>query len=602
MPHSLRPVTEDGLLLGLRPMSHSEPTPAPCLSPGEMHGEPTDAQSMTVEQLRALTTAQQEKIDRLTAVLEEGLVPDAAVTAYAQCCADLDLSGTSVSFTGGIVDMDNVIVPGMEKVYLRPCYSSIVALLLHQSGVGKDLTPTSGISQRQFVLGTPGTGKSVCRNFACATLVKEARDKHTPVYIMFEKTRDGDRVATLVVHVSAEGDVSGYRVPASSLRLMSMVDEWVKGALVVSLIDVSDGDYRRGCTVNEYVVRWYFSSPHKKLYKDKDRRKNMANDVFMETWTLAELQAARESMFQRVDEVVTRGWSISEAREAVVPIESVSECVSVPGRGETSCSASALRAGLGPDQGDDGDVVGQDWTQYPGRSSGSRLYRMEGSFPLVKTGDVVLVAYSEPAGLTAAALVEHRFAHFGGSARAVLAGPLCTLLFLKEALDMAEFREELATTLKRSAETLARISDHSLIHISPSAGRLLARYRWASPFIRHLVCVAASTRHDTRIHDPMYSQRWHGHSTTGMLLGELWMERFLAGGRVGRVFNRAAVRKTHRGLEDNSISTHCVSTCMEQYHVQTHWHWSARMGEAVIAGLQRVTPDMTGPLSTTMPL
>ncbi|GIQ80310.1 hypothetical protein KIPB_001087 [Kipferlia bialata] len=407
---------------------------------------------------------------------------------YATACATLPLDqyGVTVTFTGGTIDMDNEIDSDAERVFLRPCYERIINALIRTSHIGPQMQPPTGKHRKAFVLGTPGTGKTVCRNVACAALVQQCISHHASAHIIFQKASGASRLETPVVHVSAGGEVSGSLVGASEEILGPMVAKWQRqGDLVVSLIDVSEGRYRRNVTKTK--VEWYFSHPDESLIKNKDRLKSHHNnDMWMPLWTLKELQTAREGLFpfQAGDSVVDPVPAHTDERE-----EGVGE-VELRGTGVQMSVADEDTSER--ESGCCGEVDWEAGSKAAGYSSPSQLHRLRGSYALVMDGDYVKSSYAEPVGITASELVAHRFGHFGGNARACLEGPESTLEFLHDDIYSGVDLSRIIThSAHKPPKMVACRYCHSFFHFNPKRGLSAPSYCWATPFIRSQVCLAA---------------------------------------------------------------------------------------------------------------
>jgi hypothetical protein len=204
----------------------------------------------------------------------------------------------SLVFEHGAFDMDNKIDEDLTKVYVRKCYE----LLFDRMAV------VSPLEQHKdhggvFVLGTPGVGKSMFRNYVCRRLVQRAREAEKALMVLFQKAdKDGATQPIYVLGYSEKGDmleVLKYGPEANGALYARIDAAHTDGTtIVVSLIDVSAGEYK-SCRVSTHHM-WFFSSPNYALMTASDRLKGhsrAASDLWMPLWDMDEVLDAWAVLF-----------------------------------------------------------------------------------------------------------------------------------------------------------------------------------------------------------------------------------------------------------------------------------------------------------------
>jgi hypothetical protein len=196
--------------------------------------------------------------------------------------------GLLIYLSDGIIGMDNDVEPDLRYLYLRPCYVPLYLLMLSLSNV---LHPERSPAAL-FVFGTPGCGKSLSRPYCCHRILNLAKDRERNARILFQKGSNTPDVYVVSREVGQEPIAFRYSLE-EAVRLKLLCAEWQKaGDLVISLVDVSDGDYKTPLVPTEYM--WYFTSPNRLFFspENSDRWKRHNFDLFMPIWSWREYRRA----------------------------------------------------------------------------------------------------------------------------------------------------------------------------------------------------------------------------------------------------------------------------------------------------------------------
>lgn len=196
----------------------------------------------------------------------------------------------------GLLGMDNRIQGYMTVLIVRLCFRAFYdAIMQPWEGIfgGGPVTKIPII----YVLGTPGVGKTIFRNYVTRRLLHQARDVGKSLVIVFDKASQSKPIHDfIVVCQSANGDLTAASYSHTKL---ADVQELVKqhetiGDVVISLVDVSEGAPPR--VLAKYNMQ--FASPNQQITMNKDRTKEgSALDFWMPMWKLSEISAAHPVIF-----------------------------------------------------------------------------------------------------------------------------------------------------------------------------------------------------------------------------------------------------------------------------------------------------------------
>ena len=145
---------------------------------------------------------------------------------------------------------------------------------------------------RVAILGTPGVGKSVFRNYVARRLMLWARSTNRRLVLVLDKASNRDNDPFVVVEQGENGDLQAAEYHFGLVKeVQNIIHAAVRsGAVVVSLVDVGNGEPPRINTPYEMV----FSSPNTKIVGDFEAAKPVEGHLvlWMPMWRKVELQCA----------------------------------------------------------------------------------------------------------------------------------------------------------------------------------------------------------------------------------------------------------------------------------------------------------------------
>eukprot|EP00035_Acanthoeca_spectabilis_P018757 m.401564 g.401564 ORF g.401564 m.401564 type:complete len:893 (-) comp16785_c1_seq45:1025-3703(-) len=219
------------------------------------------------------------------------------VYAQALASAECEQDENYLHFPGGCMGMRNDIEESLTRVFIRTCFVPLYARIVNVLNFDGRLDRAR---RRIFVMGTPGCGKSIFRNYVARQLVKWARGAGHTLVLVFQKGDDKGNTATFFACYAADGTmVSAKKFYNATETSRAIDDAQFRGDVVVSLVDVQGGNWRQCAPANFEI---YFTSPHANLVgpnQDFDRTKEdrPALDFYMPLWTDHELDEARSVIF-----------------------------------------------------------------------------------------------------------------------------------------------------------------------------------------------------------------------------------------------------------------------------------------------------------------
>ena len=205
------------------------------------------------------------------------------------CLAPLTIN-VVMKFGQGYIDMNNNFRFEPINIYLRECYPQIFENVSKRAGLFQ-----LGVS-KQFILGTPGIGKSLLRMYFCHRLLALSQVQSRNAFIIFQKGK-GDKYTYVVRKLESSVQAELLIYPDTDIMSLSKsIKRWeTTGSIVVSLVDVSEGNYLlSGYSSPRANHSVYFSSPNDKLFAEADRvgKESQGVDLYMPVWSLEELQKA----------------------------------------------------------------------------------------------------------------------------------------------------------------------------------------------------------------------------------------------------------------------------------------------------------------------
>ena len=197
-----------------------------------------------------------------------------------------------LEFLHGTLDMENRFQQAQPRICIRSCYDHIYNKMMEVCN------PSIIEPQRRvFMLGTPGIGKTMFRNFVAHKLLRWAHHTKARMVLVFQVANDMqtdfhvvmfdiDRIASAETYAAVDKEVVQ--------RLMQRKS--TEKTCVVSLTDVGEGAWKNAIDCDHH---FFFTSPNTRIFQSADRLKEMrgAVDLWMPLWHLDELLSARLIMY-----------------------------------------------------------------------------------------------------------------------------------------------------------------------------------------------------------------------------------------------------------------------------------------------------------------
>lgn len=406
---------------------------------------------------------------------------DSHMEAFAQACISDSCNKMASNNTlvfESTIGMQNGVNTDKGTLFVRECYAELCEEI---SGAHEPVI---------FVTGTPGTGKSMFRNYVAYRRLRTAVEGSTAVLIVFQAV-GGVGGPFRTVHFDPSGfnstktkivDCRSYNSQSTRQVAQYISDTKQKGVATVSLVDVSEGAYQNA--IFDADRTYLFTSGNESVLKRKDRNKEGTNtDVIMPLWELAELQAAAAAIFTGREE-----WA--HPREDIID------------------------------------------TDDPVTSARKRM------------------AFTCDNPCTDE-LIEERVRFFGATARAAFDPSLISLADkLKEKLSNDQWTVGIIDMMAKDDTELATTASHSFIHLQTkktAEGKWRFRdyeLQWASAEIRALVAAEALRQNDTKVMAAL-ANPFVGSAAKGDIVEELWLSRFLLAVRASDGDKAAAYALAH---------------------------------------------------------
>eukprot|EP00657_Telonema_sp_P-1_P005317 TRINITY_DN225_c0_g1_i23.p1 TRINITY_DN225_c0_g1~~TRINITY_DN225_c0_g1_i23.p1 ORF type:complete len:356 (-),score=96.35 TRINITY_DN225_c0_g1_i23:23-1090(-) len=205
---------------------------------------------------------------------EDYLSKDPALCAFATAVgAQVDDKAETLWFPTGMISMYNHLFQEHKKLFIRPEYKEIFEQI-------RFFVTKEGF----YLIGNPGTGKSTSRCYFCHRFLAYGREINKATYVLFIRASSDAPIYVVRQRLASSDCDMLVFTKNRTWELTTLIEEWEKsGALVVSLIDVSQGETTSAVTT---VHRIYFTSPHKDILRNHTRTQNPggAYDVYIDLW------------------------------------------------------------------------------------------------------------------------------------------------------------------------------------------------------------------------------------------------------------------------------------------------------------------------------
>ena len=192
------------------------------------------------------------------------------------------------------VSRDNTMT-GPLKLFVRPCYSEMIALIMDQT------------SRNAVVTGTPGVGKTMLRNVLVHVLIQHCRERKQPFCIVLDKSPSmGNALHVFKATFDGDGGSLSWSASIFNKVAFSKDRDLPAGHPVWYLLDVSEGKSADRIALPGCSRTIMFTSPDEAAYKEFVKQDCVK--YFMPLWSKDEANKARQLTTSISGEVFSERW------------------------------------------------------------------------------------------------------------------------------------------------------------------------------------------------------------------------------------------------------------------------------------------------------